>query len=214
MKTLIAIGDSITHGSYVNIPETNRDEDWRVASPTFSEIIKEKLSFDKLINYGADGITVSASGFEGNDYSLTKYIDEMEGGDTVIIAGGTNDYGNEKTVELGNINDKQDVSFFGGLFVLFTKVKEKYNNSKIYVLTPIHRLSEDEKNSKGYILEDYRKAIIERAKEFGFEVIDGKCVPINPKNKEDKEKYMIDGLHPNQEGHKIMAEYLLRYIEA
>ena len=46
-----------------------------------------------------------------------------------IIAGGTNDYGNEKTVELGNINDKQDVSFFGGLFVLFTKVKEKYNNS-------------------------------------------------------------------------------------
>lgn len=214
MKTLIAIGDSITHGSYVNIPETNRDEDWRVASPTFSEIIKEKLSFDKLINYGADGITVSASGFEGNDYSLTKYIDEMEGGDTVIIAGGTNDYGNEKTVELGNINDKQDVSFFGGLFVLFTKVKEKYNNSKIYVLTPIHRLSEDEKNSKGYILEDYRKAIIERAKEFGFEVIDGKGVPINPKNKEDKEKYMIDGLHPNQEGHKIMAEYLLRYIEA
>ena len=89
------------------------------------------------------------------------------------------------------------------------KLKKKYK--KVYIVTPIRR-REDQENQAQKTLLDYRKAIEIRAKEFGFFVIDGYEVPINPKKEEDVKRYMPDGLHPNQEGHRLYATYLIERI--
>ena len=88
-------------------------------------------------------------------------------------------------------------------------MKKKYK--KVYIVTPIRR-REDEENKVQKTLLDYRKAIEIRAKEFGFFVIDGYKIPIDPKKEEDTKNYMPDGLHPNQEGHRLYAEYLIESI--
>ena len=44
-------------------------------------------------------------------------------------------------------------------------------------------------------------------------MIDGYGVPINPKNAEEKKKYMLDGLHPGPEGHRLYAEYVISKIK-
>ena len=43
--------------------------------------------------------------------------------------------------------------------------------------------------------------------------LDGYQIPINPKIQEDKKKYILDGLHPNTEGHKLYAEYVIERIK-
>lgn len=210
IEKMIAIGDSITCGTYVEA-FTADDVVWGKVSPTFSEIIKNSLGCETLINYGTDGISISSCGQPDPEYSLCRYVDGFETGDLVLVAAGTNDYGNYEGVELGTIADTTDVSFYGGLHVFFEKLKEKYAESRVYIITPMHRQTES-KNLKGYTLSDYRRAITEKAEEFGFPVIDGTQIPIDPTKAEHRREYILDGLHPNGAGHKLYAEYVLGQI--
>lgn len=211
IEKMIAIGDSITCGTYAE-GFANNDVVWGKVENTFSEIIKNSLKCENLKNYGYDGISISSCGQLYPEYSLCRYIDGFETGDLVLVAAGTNDYGNYDGVDLGTVNDTEDVSFYGALHVFFTKLNEKYSNARIYVITPIRREGEEYKNPKGYTLSDYRKAIEEKCKEFGLPVIDGTKIAIDPTKNEDKQKYILDGLHPNAEGHKLYAKYVLEQI--
>ena len=202
-KRLVTIGDSITKGTYFE-----KNDAVFVANPNFSTIVKESLGFEELINYGVDGVCISSQTQQCPERAICKTVDTMEMGNLVLVAAGTNDYATN--VPLGNIEDCTDVSFFGALYVLFKKLNNK--QAKVYIVTPIPR-AQDGQNLLGYSLDDYRTAIMMRAKEFHFHIIDGKKVPINPKESLEREKYMFDGLHPNTSGHKIYAEYILKGIQ-
>ncbi len=204
---LIAIGDSITRGTFVERFE-NGEPVWGVAQPTFAKLVQEALGFDELINYGSNGIAVSSVSQPDPSYALCAFVDETEAGDCVILACGTNDYGNYGGVPLGSPEDKTDVSFYGGLFVLYSKIKKKYGD-KVFVLTPIRRVYEREKNEKGFILEDYREAIETRAKAFGFHCIDGTKIAIDPNDS----GLVPDGLHPGDKGHKRIADSIIRAMK-
>ena len=196
---LIAIGDSITKGTYRE----------GVAKPCFAELLKEKFGFDELFNYGHNGTSVSTLSPTFPEHAMSVYVDEMAQGDCVIVAGGTNDYG--ASVELGTPKDIEDVSFYGALTVLYRKLAEKYKSAKIFIVTPIRR-KPNGPNKKGYTLEDYRQAIAYRAKEYGFYLIHGDKMPIDPYLQSDTENYISDGLHPNTAGHAIYAEFLGKEI--
>ena len=200
-KKMVAIGDSITHGTY-------HDGEWFIANPNFATLVKESLGFSQLINYGANGVSISSTSTTNGEYAMSLRIKEMENADMALVAGGTNDYGT--SVVLGSAEDKTDVSFFGALYIFFTELKKKYQ--KVYIVTPIRR-RDDGENKVGKTLEDYRKAIEIRAKEFDFCVIDGYGVPIDPKDVKDTKDYIPDGLHPNQEGHKLYAKYIVSRIK-
>lgn len=201
VKKMIAIGDSITHGTY-------HEGDWHVADPNFATLVKEALGYEELFNYGANGVSVSSTSDTNGEYAMSLRIGEMEDGELALVAGGTNDYGT--SVELGSPKDRTDVSFYGALWIFYSELKKKYE--KVYIVTPIRR-REDGENKVGKTLADYREAIEVRAKEFGFPVIDGYGVPIDPKNEKDAKKYITDGLHPNQAGHELYAKYLIERIQ-
>ena len=173
---LVTIGDSITRGSYTGI---NDPCPMSVANPNFSELLRQKLGFDDLKCCGINGVSISATSHQNPDYAISKNYDNVEDGDFLIIAGGTNDYGTD--VILGTSKDTDDVSFYGALYVLYSKVIKRMPKEKVVVIIPINR-EYDDKNHAGFTLEQYRQAIIERANEFGFFLVDGRKMAIDPKD--------------------------------
>lgn len=205
-KKMIAIGDSITRGTYTG------EGDWcplSLAKPCFAQLVKEALGYDELINYGSNGVSISSTSKTNSEFAISKRIREMESGDMALVAGGTNDYGTN--VVLGTSTDREDVSFYGALAVLYKTLKDKYE--KVYIITPIRRMI-DGKNEVDCTLDDYREAIRKRAQEYGFPVIDGYEIPIDPKTEEGRKRYILDGLHPNTEGHKVYADYVIEKIKS
>ena len=206
-KTLVALGDSITVGTYTAPNDKSVDS---ISSPNYVELVSKALGYTELINYAQNGTCISP--FRGpfpSDALLFKF-DKAAVGDAIIISGGTNDYGTD--IPIGTIWDRCDDTFFGAARLLFEKIKNKYLAECVYVITPIKR-ENDGKNGAGYIHRDYGEALTLLAHEFGYFVIDGYGVPINPKNAEEKKKYMLDGLHPGPEGHRLYAEYVISKIK-
>lgn len=203
-KTLVAIGDSITKGTYTSDTDTGANS---VAEKPFAAIVAEALGYD-FINCGMNGTSVSRTARVFPEHAMSIRIERVEDADILLVAAGTNDYGG--CVELGSSEDRDDVSFYGGLDVFFRGIKAK-NFEKVIVVTPIPR-QDEEKNTKGYTLEDYRCAIEERTKEYGFFLIDGRGVPIDPSTAEGRRLHMRDGLHPNALGHRVYAEYVLERL--
>ena len=204
-KKLIVVGDSITRGTYTG--ETD-DCPKSIANPCFAQIVQKGLNIPQMINYGMNGISVSRTTYQSPDYAISLYIDQMETGDILLLAAGTNDYGTN--VELGSVEDREDVSFYGGLYVLYTKIKERFQGAKVYIVSPIRRTA----NAKNkYTLEQYKQAIAIRAAQFGFFVIDGYEVGINPADEANRKAYILDGLHPNTAGHALYGNYILEKIK-
>lgn len=204
---LITIGDSITKGTYTaegdSAPNT-------IASPNFSDALKEKLGFDELLNYGVNGVSISSNTATLPEYAIVKTVKGMQSGDIIVVAAGTNDYGT--SVPLGRIEDRTEETFYGALYLLYDFLKTNRANAKVFVVKPIRRQN-DGKNKAGHTLEDYRVAIETRADEFGLTVIDGYAAPIDPKTEEGRKKHILDGLHPNVEGHALYADVLYREIK-
>jgi len=80
-------------------------------------------------------------------------------------------------------------------------------------MLPIYRESGVNKNKVGFVLEDYRNVLIMKAKKYSFNIIDGREAPFDARKKEDKEKYVNDGLHPNQEAHYIIGEFVSKKVK-
>ena len=188
MKRLVAIGDSIVHG-------TCSSEPFGLVEDNFIKIIGNKLGFKEIINYGINGTTMCPETEWRPTLSACLYVDEMLPADLAIVACGTNDYG--RNIEIGDANDKTEKTFCGALNIFFEKALKRY--ARIVYVTPIRRKNE-EKNSKGYTLSDYRAAIKEVAKKYPITVIDGEKIEF------DFDKHIPDGLHPNSAGNNIYAE--------
>lgn len=204
---LITLGDSITKGAYIGPADRSPNS---VASPTYTEVLARELGYDAFVNYGINGTSVSATAEVMREHAMVLRYSKMDAdADTVVIAAGSNDFRN--SVPLGTPDDREDVSFYGALHVLYRGISERYPDKEIYAVTPI-RATDVIVNKVGLRMEDYAAAIRERAAEFGFSVIEGYGVPIYPENREHRALYIRDGVHPNTEGHKIYGEYLARRI--
>lgn len=203
---LIAIGDSITKGTYFDYDKNA----YAVAKPNYSERLKELLGAEELVCLGVNGVSTSTTSSVNSENALCRLCENAVGGDIIVVAGGTNDFGT--SVEVGTVADEKDISTCGALRILFTRLKENNPTAEIYAVLPIPRRNENVKNGKGYVLDDYRTAIREVATTFHITVIDGKKLAIGPENETDRRKYMPDGLHPNNAGHALYAQFLYREI--
>lgn len=206
---LITLGDSITRGTFTNFGESCP---MSVANPNYSEILKTLLNADDFECCGINGISVSRTSTVNAEYAMSIVCEKLRDADVFLIAGGTNDWGT--SVPLGIETDETDVSFYGGLHALYTCVRRQNPNAKIFVALPLRRQGEKTtKNAQNLLLDEYREAIVKRANSFGFYVIDGRLLPIDPDDENDREKYILDGLHPNDAGHRLYAELLYSEIK-
>ena len=206
-KSLVAIGGSIVKGTYTG---ENDKSPMSIAHPNFAEIVCKELGFDELLNYGQNGVCLSP--FKGpfpKDATLRKF-DFAEAGDALIIMGGSNDYA--ASIPIGKPTDRTESTFMGSIRLLFEKVAKIYPKEKVCVVNSIRRHVDGE-NEVGATLADYRAAFCRLISEFGFIEVSGPDIPMDPHDPEHREKYLRDGLHPNVEGHRILADVIISKVK-
>ena len=205
------IGDSITYG-------VGTDK-------TYWKMLDESKEFGNVRGYGVSGSCISSKSDYGNNNSplINRYMN-LPYSNIYVIFMGTNDYGHE--TPLGNIDDNSDTSFYGALNVIVSGIKNKYDDSEIVFVTPLHRYGAgtskilNQKYTYDYLnngveasLGDYRKAIIDICNKYNLQYIDlYNETGFTPENAEFRKEYMPDGIHPNQKGHEIISQIIKKYL--
>ena len=213
-KIIDFLGDSITYGHGLE------RQDFR-----FSNLLKEKYFLASANNYGISGTRIAQKINPNPDcYEDTRdfcsRLGEMdENADVVVVFGGVNDY-QHGDAPMGSFDDSTPETFCGALHFLYSNLKQQFIDSKIVVLTPLHMFGDTKKGGRypeikePFTLEDYVNRIKQTANYYGFHILDLFLYEdLDPNNNEIKLKYMPDGIHPNADGHKIIAELLGEFLE-
>lgn len=218
-KIIDFLGDSITEGHGVTDCENNR----------YDNVIKKKCSLKAAYNYGIGGTRIAHQiepsykprhdlCFCGRAYDLNPDAD------IISVYGGINDY-MHGDAPFGKDGDTTPATFCGAVEFLMNLLKTEYPNSKIVFITPAHCSYEDivdtlpsprpEKASDAKPLVDYVDEIKTVGKRHGIPVLDlYRTFSVDPNNAEDKEKYTADGLHFNDEGHKLLADCIIEFLQS
>ena len=208
-KVLNFLGDSITEG--VGVSENSK---------RYFELIKMKYELREANGYGISGTRLAKQRIPSDEASFDKYfasrIDEMKDADAVVVFGGTNDFGHGDA-PIGTFSDRTPDTFYGACHDLYIKLIEKYPGKPIVIMTPLHRTEEDEvrvKHGVSVTLKTYIDIIREVAEYYSLPVCDMyKKSGLQPRVDIIKERYIPDGLHPNDAGHEIMAARLGAFLE-
>ena len=207
------LGDSITEGAGATSYEN-----------CFVKIIEKKTGA-LCRNYGISGTRIArqikSSNVTSYDQDFCSRIAKMDNdADIIVVFGGTNDYGHGDA-PIGTINDKTPNTFYGALHYLYYNLIAKYPNAFIFVITPLHRVCENNLRGEGekerdfLPLRDYVKIIREVADFYSIPVLDLFANSgIYPNIPAHKEKYTADGLHPNDLGHRMLAEKIIDFINS
>ena len=173
-------------------------------------------------NYGIGGTRIARQKTptnEKHDRDFISRVPEMDNdADIVVVFGGTNDFGHGDA-PLGTMSDRTPYTFYGALHCLYTALIEKYPGVPIVVLTPLHRITEDiptgdNKPAPVATLKEYVNIIREVAEYYSLPVLDlFKESGLQPKILIIQQKYIPDGLHPNDAGNAILAHKIARFLE-
>ncbi len=208
-KKALFLGDSITYGAGTSDP----DKCGFVSA--FAE-----LSGCVCKNYGVCASRI-AHQINTDPYDrdfIVRAAEMDEDADIVVVFGGTNDFGHGHA-PFGTFDSRDPYTFYGACHTLSSYLIERYPNATIVVMTPLHRLSENvtvnEIGIPCHPLIDYVHAEREVAEYYSLPVLDlfatsglQPCVPAI------RERYMPDGLHPNDAGAKRIAERLYGFLVA
>ncbi len=208
-KKIVFLGDSITEGTGTTNPSQIY---WNVVAKRTGAVCH---------GYGIGGTRIARQQVPSQETRWDKHFgSRVEGmipdADIVVVFGGTNDFGHGDA-PLGSFSDRTEHTFFGAFHNLLLKLIEKYPSAQLVVMTPLHRLSEDDcmleqgqDNGKGKTLEEYVNAIQRVAAFYGVLVLDlYRTSGMQPRVQVLQDRYMPDGLHPNDAGHELIARRLI-----
>ncbi len=207
------LGDSITQGSGAS----------RLGLCYVAQVAE--ISGAICRNYGIGGTRIAAQkvssscAYHDLDFCY-RYRFMSKDADVVAVFGGTNDYGHGDA-PVGSFEDRTPATFYGALHYLHSGIKEMYPKATIFVMLPLHREGEDndmgEYSRKGKVygdLKTYIKAICEVAEYYNLPVLDlYNESGMYADTEENSKKHFDDGLHPNDLGHRIIAEMVVEFIE-
>ena len=204
------LGDSITEGAGTSAPDR-----------MFTMLIEREYGAI-CQNYGIGGTRIArqkTATVEKWDRDFISRVPEMDNdADIVVVFGGTNDFGHGDA-PLGTMSDRTPYTFYGALHCLYTALTEKYPDVPVVILTPLHRLNEDSPKGDNKpepvgTLKEYVNIIREVAEYYSFPVLDlYKESGLQPKVPVIQQKYIPDGLHPNDDGNAILAHKIARFLE-
>lgn len=211
-KKINFLGDSITEGVGVSSPENMYVN------------VFGRISGAKVKNYGISGTRIARqtkkSECESFDFNFLDRVDKMDSeADIIVVFGGTNDFGHGDS-KIGTMESRDEYTFYGAMHSLCNKLINKYPESEIIFMTPLHRLSEDEPVNEIGIkreasLSGYADIIKEVAGFYGLPVLDlFNTSGLQPKTDIIKEKYMPDGLHPSDKGAQRIDERLYGFLKS
>ncbi len=220
---VVFLGDSITEG--------------HGTTKVFTEYLTEMCGFGEIVNYGLSGSCISPKVDEIPQWemgipSFYERVDEMDDdADIVVVFGGINDWVTGR--ELGTINDKDSKTFYGAMRLMCKDLKEKYPDATVVIFSstqsafegrPANSLqgtpwegNKEGYNRKGFKMIEYSDAMKEvcQAEDVHFysltEALPWGVEELGDNNGVDG-LYSSDGLHPNADGHAVMALEMCKFI--
>ena len=209
-KKINFLGDSITFGSGVADPENIF---WNVIARENGAVCR---------GYGIGGTRIARKRVPSADpvfdQDFVSRVETMDpDADVVVVFGGTNDFGHGDA-PIGRMEDRSEYTFYGAMHLLCQKLLARYPDAKLVFMTPLHRLSEDVTvNEIGLPLQTNLEGFVNVEKEvarfYGIPVLDTYAMSgMQPKFMPVRERFMPDGLHPNDAGHRKMADLLIGFL--
>ena len=210
MKILF-LGDSITEGVGASTPENN-----------YVNRVRQKLNCE-VVNYGVSGTRIGRQKAVNNktiwNYDFRLRLEIMgDEADRVFVFGGTNDYGHG-CLHLGSVEDRGEDTFCGSLRLLIDELIIKYGKEKLCFMIPLRRFEEcaltckgENGDELGAPLSEYVDCIRAILNEYKIEFIDLYVNGIPKPEVNTGDEYTVDGLHPNDKGHNLIAERVCDYI--
>lgn len=210
-KKINFLGDSITQGAGASCVQARYVD--RVA----------EFSGALCRNYGISGTRIARKlhpvGPVDYDLDFCMRVDTMDAdADAVVVFGGTNDFGHGDA-PMGVMSDRTPETFYGALHTLYSSLLCRYPRARIIVLTPLHRCAEDfsvekQPGVENLPLKRYVEAIREVAEYYALPVLDLYAMSgMQPNVPVIKEMYLPDGLHPNDAGHRRLAELIVGFLK-
>ena len=210
-KKIVFLGDSITEGVGPSVLENVY---WKVLA---------RNTGAECFGYGISGTRIAKQRVhcpfpEAERYFATRVDDMLPDADVVVVFGGVNDFAHGDA-PFGDHADRTEDTFCGALHILMEKLIRRYPDATIVFMTPLHTVQEDDVtyNSVGVRrcanLRQYVDAIIEAAGYYGIPVLDLHRVSgIQPNVDVLRQKYMPDGIHPNDAGNARIASRLQAFL--
>ena len=192
---LAFLGDSITFGYQT--------------TKKYHEYLADK--FDIIAaNCGYSGSCIGATGPNGEPSFAARVSQIPDDCDAIIVLGGINDFGQCTTVSFEE--------YKSGLRTLMSMLKAKFEGKPIIFFSPLQNGGwyPTDKNAMGLTLNRYTEEMEIACNEYEIPFVDCTNEDTFKKfNKYDSEgniigydkAYYADGLHPNAEGHEVMANF-------
>lgn len=184
------------------------------------------LSPNAILDYGVAGSSISRKTGDWPSWDTQiPFVERIKtipkDIDVLTIFGGVNDWVADRT--LGIFGDTEDTTFYGALDKMFKYATQNFQGKEIYVFTPLQNDwvkrpansgTTDGRNRSGKYLKEYVEAIKQVAEKYAIPVCDLYSTMFYPFAEGFTEKYMPDGLHPNESAHKLMANKMANFVES
>ena len=200
------LGDSITKGERATSPEKG-----------FVSLVGKLLSAE-VRNYGISGtrfaIQKTPSAKPEYDRYFASRVNEMNhDADLIFVFGGTNDFGHGDA-PIGKLGDKTPETFFGAVDFLINELLKHYKKEQIVFIEPLYRTDEIKpyNHIKPFLhtMPEYREDLLKVLKQYDIEVLKLK----DKFGKAENNPLYFDHVHPNDEGHKKLAELVVEYLRS
>ena len=208
---MAVLGDSITEGH--GVADKNN---------IYYKIVARECGVREVYADGISGTRFARQSTESekprHDIDFLSRIENIDAdSDLVVVFGGTNDFGHGDA-PLGNPDDKTPYTFCGACNLMCEKLIERLPRAQIVFMGPLHRTEEDNpcgshKTEPVATLYEYVDIIKDATRKYSIPFLDLMQVyGITPKVTVLRELYMPDGLHPNDDGQRKIAERLKYFL--
>ena len=96
---------------------------------------------------------------------------------------------------------------------IYRRLKAELPNTRLLVLLPFLIDTMPEKAPFHKILDEYRQVLADMAQDSGAEIIDLQAVFYDAEQQIPPAKLAVDGVHPTNLGHKIIADEILKVLK-
>ena len=210
MKTIAFLGDSITMG-YALADKSKR----------YATLVAANLGLEEE-NYGMCGTLVAKAGLNSEDgLDFVTRLPLIESADVAVVFGGTNDYfWSDKPIA-----GEDDTAFAHAVETIGKWVCEKRQGKVTLFVTPYphngignykggafwkdsNQHDTSDVNFNGQVLSDYVAVIEAACQKLGLP-----CLNLHKNFDFDWQKHTSDGCHPNEAGHRLLADVIVAELK-